>query len=266
MSTPILIIGPSGSGKSTSLRNLNPDETLLIQSLKKPLPFKSTKWKPWDGEKKTGSIFVTDKSKHIVKIIQKAKENGKNKIVIDDFQYQMANEFMRRANEKQFQKFTDIGKNAWDIVQAVIEADDDLRVYILSHTTQDEYGDNIKMKTIGKLLDDKIVMEGMFSIVLRSEVTDGDYHFRTHNNGNDTVKTPLGMFESDEVENDLQMIDDAICEYYEIKTIEELHETIEKLKENIDDKDLLSTINATVKKYKDNYGKLVSIIKKLQKK
>jgi len=216
MSIPVLILGKSGTGKSTSLRNLDPDECILIQTIKKPLPFKTSEWKKWDTRTKTGSVFVTDKADHMIGFIKNAKRLNKKIIIIDDFQYQMSNTFMRKSLEKGFEKFTQIAKEAWLIIQAVIDADDSLRVYILSHSHEDEYGENIKMKTIGKLLDDKIVMEGMFTIVLRSMVNDGEYFFSTQNNGHDTVKSPMGLFEEKEIENDLKQIDEKICEYYEI--------------------------------------------------
>lgn len=262
MSIPVLIIGPSGTGKSTSMRNLNPDNVLLIQALKKPLPFRAG-WKPWNNETKKGTIYVTDKASHIVACIEKAHSNNKKIIIIDDFQYQMSNQFMRRAKEKGYEKFTDIGKDAWDIVQAAINSHDEIRVYILSHTQSDEYGENIKMKTIGKMLDDKITMEGMFSIVLRSQIRDGEYIFSTQNNGNDTVKSPMGLFEL-EIPNDLAEIDAAVCDYYEIDNTEELLNQIEILKEKFDDKDFLKTVTETVDKSKTDSKKLFSIVKKLK--
>ena len=91
MGVGVVVIGRSGTGKSTSIRNLDPEKTLLIQVIKKALPFRSVAWKPWDKSTKTGSIAVTDKSSNIVAAIIRAKDNGKSIIVIDDFQYLMAN-------------------------------------------------------------------------------------------------------------------------------------------------------------------------------
>jgi len=260
MSIPVLIIGKSGTGKSTSLRNLDPDDCILIQALKKPLPFKN-KWKPWDGEKKSGSVFVSDKAKTIIACIKKAKENKKSIVIIDDFQYQMGNQFMRKANEKGYQKFTDIAKDAWDIVQAVIESDDDLRVYILGHSYEDDLGENIRMKTIGKMLDDKITMEGMFSIVFRSILNDGEYFFRTKNSGCDTVKTPMGMFKKEEIPNDLAEIDAAICSYYEIGDNSKMYEKAMQLHSMVDDED--GIILKTIEKFKNNPKKLKTVINKI---
>jgi len=216
MSIPVLIIGKSGTGKTTSLRNLDPKDVILIQAVKKPLPFRTSNWKKWDKEKKQGSVFITDKAKTIIQWIDNAKKYGKKIVIIDDFQYTMSNQFMRRSSEKGYFKFTDIAKDAWSIVQAVINSDDDIRVYILSHSSENDDGENIKMKTIGKLLDDKITMEGLFTIVLRSIVKDGKFFFSTQNNGHDTCKSPIDLFDV-EIDNDINVIDKQICNYYGIK-------------------------------------------------
>lgn len=217
MGIGVVVIGRSGTGKSTGIRNLDPEKTLLIQVIRKALPFRSAAWKPWDKASKTGSIAVTDKSSNIVAAISRAKDNGKSIIVIDDFQYLMANEFMSRSAERGYDKFTDIARHAWDVMNAVLSVDDDVRVYILTHSDTDEYGQNAKMKTIGKMLDEKIVLEGMVTIVLKSTRSDDGYFFATQNDGTDTVKSPLGMFESDLIVNDIAEIDATICEYYGIE-------------------------------------------------
>jgi len=208
MSIATLILGQSGTGKSTSMRNLNPADVLLIQAIKKPLPFRSAGWQPLTKE--GGNVYVCDKAENICKIIEKTQ---KSIIVIDDFQYIMANEFMRRTAEKGYDKFTDIGRAAWDIFNAATGAADHKRVYILSHTEQNESG-TTKIKTIGKMLDEKITLEGMVTICLKTVVTNGVYEFSTQNSGSDTVKSPLGLFESERIDNDLAAVDAAIVEYY----------------------------------------------------
>lgn len=216
MSIATMIIGESGTGKSTSLRNLDPNQTLLIQAVRKPLPFRSIDWKPV-VKGQGGSVFVSDNSAHIVAAMQRT---DKEIIVIDDFQYILANEFMRRVTDNEqgnsaFAKYNEIARHAWDILMAASSLPDHKRVYILSHTSTDDFG-KTKIKTIGKLLDEKIVMEGLVTIVLRTGVQNGEYTFSTKNNGQDTVKAPLGLFESDVVENDLAMVDEAITAYYGI--------------------------------------------------
>jgi hypothetical protein len=208
MSIATMILGQSGTGKTASLRNLDPASTLLIQPVKKPLPFKSTGWGAWSKENHTGNIFHTDQAGHIIKIMHGTK---KPVIVIDDFQYILANEFMRRVLDKEtgnaaFAKYNEIAHNAWSILMAASQLDDWKRVYILGHTQEDESG-KTKAKTIGKLLDEKITLEGLLTIVLRTNVINGNYLFSTKNSGNDTVKSPIGLFDEELIENDLKAID-----------------------------------------------------------
>lgn len=212
MSIATLILGQSGTGKSTSLRNLNPQHVLLIQVIKKPLPFRSPNWTYITPDNKKGSILVSDNPQFIINVINGSKRPI---IIIDDFQYVMANEFMRRSTEKSFDKFTEIGRNAWDVFNAAINAHDHKRVYLLSHTEEDNQG-KTKIKTIGKMLDEKITLEGMVTICLQTSVINEQYIFQTKNNGNSTVKAPMGLFEEDHLENDLNEVDMAICEYYNI--------------------------------------------------
>lgn len=217
MSIPVLIMGESGAGKSTSLRNLDPKECLLIKMLDKPLPFKSSMWKVWDSESKTGSVITTDSSDKICKIIKGAGNYGKKIIIIDDYQYLMANEFMREAETKGYDKFTLIAKHAWEVVKDAMDGTaSDMRVYFLSHSTVDEFG-RTKAKLIGKMLDEKIVLEGMFTVVLKALIENEKHYFSTKSSGQDTVKSPMGMFEDRLIENDLNLVDNIICDYYNIE-------------------------------------------------
>lgn len=201
MGIPVLILGESGTGKSASLRNFKPSELKVINVVNKPLPFKN----------KIESV-ATDDYRTIVKEL---KLNKKKVAVIDDAQYLMANEFMRRATERGFDKFTEIAQNFWSLVNMVKDLPSDQVVYFLAHIERDANG-NEKIKTIGKLLDEKITVEGMFTIVLKTNVTDGVYSFITQNSGHDTVKSPIGMFPSVVIDNDLKYVDEKIRNYYEI--------------------------------------------------
>ena len=212
MSIATMILGESGTGKSSSMRNMDPAETLLIQVVRKPLPFRAKGWSYLTNENKGGNIIVSDSWERIIQLCQKT---SRKQIVIDDFQYVLANEFMRRSQETGFTKFTEIGRHAWEIFTAVASLSDDVRVYLLSHTQTDEAG-TTKCKTIGKMLDEKISVEGMFTIVLRTAVSDNQYTFSTRNNGSDTVKSPMGLFDQERIENDLAAVDAAICEYYDL--------------------------------------------------
>lgn len=219
MSIATLILGQSGTGKSTSLRNLNPDDVLLIQVVKKPLPFRSAGWKYLS--KDGGSIYVSDDPAVIIKRMQ---QTTRPIIVIDDYQYVMANEYMRRSNETGFAKFTEIGRKTWDVFTEAAKLSDDKRVYILSHTEEGELG-KTKIKTIGKMLDEKITLEGMVTICLQTAVINEQYVFSTKNNGHNTVKSPIGLFDSEHIDNDLNAVDKAICEYYGLTT--ETNQSIE---------------------------------------
>ena len=212
MSIATLILGKSGTGKSASLRNFVAADTLPIQVVRKPLPFRAAGWPHYSAENKAGNIFVSDQWDTIIKIMRGTKRKV---IVIDDFQYVLANEYMRRTDEKGYEKFTDIGRHAWELITAASDLPADVRVYVLAHTDQTDAGE-IKMKTIGKMLDEKITPEGLFTIVLRTVVTDKDYFFSTRNNGHDTVKSPIGLFDSERVPNDLAVIDAQISSYYEL--------------------------------------------------
>ena len=202
MGVPVLILGESGSGKSASMRNFKPGEIGIINVSGKPLPFRN--------QLKTVN---TDSYEDIVKTIIAAKAKA---LVIDDAQYLMANEFMRTAKVTGYQKFTDLALNFWKLIQVVINnLPPDKIVYFLAHVERDANG-NEKMKTIGKLLDEKITIEGLFTIVLKTVVQDRHYQFATQTNGQDTVKTPMGMFSDLLIENDLKMVDSTIREYYGI--------------------------------------------------
>lgn len=214
MSIATLILGKSGTGKSTSLRNLVPAETLLLQVIRKPLPFRSTGWSYWDKDNNpTGNIFVSERWDTIIKIMRGTKRKV---IVVDDFQYLLANEYMRRTDEKGYDKFTDIAKHAWEVMSVASGLPPDVRVYLLSHVEENESTGAMKMKTIGKMLDEKITPEGLVTIVLRTTVEDGRYKFMTRNNGMDTTKSPMGLFDEDKIDNDLAVVDAAIADYYGI--------------------------------------------------
>ena len=202
MGVPVLILGESGSGKSASMRNFKPGEIGIINVSRKPLPFRNNL-----------KTVNTDNYEDVVKTIIAAKAKA---LVIDDAQYLMANEFMRTAKVTGYQKFTDLALNFWNLIQVVINnLPPDKIVYFLAHVERDANG-NEKMKTIGKLLDEKITIEGLFTIVLKTVVQDRHYQFATQTNGQDTVKTPMGMFSDLLIENDLKMVDSTIREYYGI--------------------------------------------------
>ena len=214
MSTSILIYGESGTGKSTSIRNMNHENTFIIASISKPLPFRGwkTKYIPF-SKTEGGNYLVSDNCNKIIEtmlFISDKRPEIKN-IIIDDFQYIMSNQYMRRAHEKGYEKFTDIGESTWRVITQSSELRSDLKIYFLSHSDTQE--GKTRIKTIGKMLDEKICVEGMFTIVLNSIVADGNYMFVTQNNGHSIAKSPIGMFETAIIDNDLSTISDTIDKY-----------------------------------------------------
>lgn len=210
MSIAILVLGESGTGKSTSLKNMNPAETLLVQTIQKPLPFRSKDWRPVSRD--GGNIVVSADYAQIVTAMEKT---SRPIVVIDDFQYLMAVEFMARVHEKGYDKFNDLASHYYAILTKASSLAPHKRVYMLSHTDTNEQGVT-RAKTIGKLVNEKLTVEGFVSIVLRTQVINGRYVFSTRNNGADTTKTPLEMFADEHIDNDLAAVDAAVVEYYSL--------------------------------------------------
>lgn len=205
-SVPVLLIGKSGSGKSASLRNFKKDELAIANVLGKPLPFKS------DLEAPKVDDYAT--------ILKAIEHTSKKVIVIDDANYLITNEFMAKSSVKGFDKYNEIGNNFFNLINGIKNVKGGKTVYLIMHEDTDDEG-NVKPKTIGKLLDDKVNIQGMFTVCIRSMFENGKYIFRLKTNGQDCVKTPIGLFEDDEMENDLKIVDEKIREYYELDKEEE---------------------------------------------
>lgn len=221
MSHIVLIMGESGTGKSTSLRNLNPEETFIINVLNKPLPFRGFK-KNYKKlihnvieDTSTGNYYTSDNAKKIVNLIQHInfKRPEIKNIIIDDWQYLMGNEFMRRATEKGYDKFSEIGQNGWIVIDELQRCRDDMEGFVLAHTELDNQG-HLKCKTIGKMLDQNITIEGMFTTILHTCVYDGRYTFLTQNDGTHIAKSPMEMFEDKYIDNDLAYVKSKTNEYF----------------------------------------------------
>ncbi len=211
----ILILASSGKGKSTSLRNLDPEKTMVIQAYKKRLPFKHKDWKHWDKETQTGSIFYAPSFEIAEAAVKKMAEVGKEIIIIDDFVYLFANRVMTDAEQKGFDKWNFLAASYYNLLKSIDEAESDARVYIMTHTDQDENG-IIKMKTAGKLVDNLMTPEGQFTMVLGMKKTEDGAFFITNGSGTVPYKTPMDMFPDKEIPNDLKAIDDVITDFYDI--------------------------------------------------
>ena len=217
MSNTVLIIGQSGSGKSTSLRNLNPKTTFIINVLDKPLPFKAFRknYQALTKQNKDGNYYSTDDWAQVVKCIEMVNKEKPEvtTLVIDDWQYILAHEFMRRVSEKGFDKFSELANHGWSTINACLGTRANLTNFILAHSDVDSTGRS-KCKTIGKMLDEKITIEGLFTTVLHSRVVDGEYKFQTQYDGEFLAKSPMGMFEDHLIPNDLVSVKDAVENYF----------------------------------------------------
>lgn len=216
MSKAVLVMGESGSGKSTSIRNLDPKTTFIINTIDKPLPFKGARNKySFKGtEEIKCNYFASDNPENIIQMIQaiNLRRPEITTIIIDDFQYIMANEYMRRAKERGYDRFTDIASNAWNVINALKGGREDIDAFILSHTELDSNG-KVKIKTIGKMLDTTITVEGMFTVVLHSLYTDQGFKFLTQYDGTHIARSPAEMFPATLIDNDLAAIKQQLNSY-----------------------------------------------------
>ena len=201
MGIPVLILGESGSGKSTSLRNFEENEIGIFNVAGKPLPFR----------KKLNKI---DNAKY-TDIVGRLKLNKLKAYVIDDSQYLMAFEMFDKAKETGYNKFTDVALHFRNLIDFIIkDTPNDVIVYFLHHIEQTETG-KIKAKTSGKMLDNQLTLEGLFSIVLLCKTDGKEHYFETQSDGYTTCKSPMEMFEA-KINNDLKFVDTTIREYYEL--------------------------------------------------
>lgn len=213
MGTPVLILGESGSGKSASLRNFEPEEVSVFNVAGKPLPFRKKLPKRDNSSYQTirqGLGLEPVKRKDgSVGMVQPSKKS----YVIDDSQYLMAFEELDRARETGYQKFTEMALNFSNLVRDIINrTPPDVIVYFLHHTETTDSG-KVKAKTVGKMIDSKLTLEGLFSIVLLCEATSDGHHFITQSDGYTTAKSPMDMFPL-QIDNDLKLVDNTIREYY----------------------------------------------------
>jgi hypothetical protein len=210
-------MGESGTGKSTSMRNLDPAETFIINVMNKPLPFRGyksmyTKVSP-DGL--TGNYYASTNYDHITLVINKInlKRPEIKTIILDDFQYLMADEFMMRCMERGFDKFAEMGNHAYQLLKMLPTLRDDLDIFILTHSEPNELG-KMKIKTIGKMIDNNVTIEGMYSTVLQTELRDGQYTFITQGDARHIAKSPMGMFDSRNIPNDLAIVKQRMSAYF----------------------------------------------------
>lgn len=222
MGIPVLIIGESGSGKTYSIKELDPEKVGIFLCEKNRLPFR----KKFNTYKVRNMQRMSDSNQPqiirqsvVIQTVLRNPKDPKKIYVIDDSQYIMANEYFDRANEKGYDKFVDIGANFRNLVHLVNnELADDVVVYFLHHPETDSNTGRVKAKTIGKMLDEKLTLEGCFDIVLHARTDGVEHWFSTQSDGTDTAKSPEFMF-PDKIPNDLRLVDATIREYYGLEAV-----------------------------------------------
>lgn len=205
MGIAVLILGESGSGKSASMRNFVESDVRILNVASKPFPFRNV-----------NKLKKADKATY--SMIKGAVSSGKSlSYVVDDAQYLMAFESFEKANETGYTKFTNMAKNYEEMLRYIQEeTTPDTIVYIMQHIETDENG-KVKAKTLGKMLDQQLTIEGLFTIVLLCKADRNKHYFVTQSDGTNPCKSPMGMFDEIEIDNDLKLVDDAIREYYGLK-------------------------------------------------
>lgn len=224
MAQGILIVGPSGSGKSTSLENLSAKETFIINVKNKPLPFKG--WKNnyllFTKDNPNGNYIGTDDPGTMLKIMQHVSDKMPHikNLIVEDFNYMAANEFMQKAADPGYGKFTSIAKNIYSVIDIHNKLREDLTIAYINHEDEstDSMGDRkVRAKTVGRLVDSLITIEGLFTIVLFTKVKKGkegsEYYFITQTDGVTSAKSPKGMFDTLEIPNDLNYVIEKMNEY-----------------------------------------------------
>jgi predicted ATP-dependent serine protease len=225
MAQSALIIGDSGCGKSTSVESLDPSSTFIINVANKPLPFKGwkAKYTPWSKTNLTGNMYIKSDADSIISCLQyiSIQRPEIKTVVIDDWQYMSAFEYMEKAMEKGYDKFTKMSMNLTRVARIQNDLRDDLIIFFLTHSEDSVDIDGnrkVKAKTIGKMIDTTLTLEGLFSIVLFAKAKKDKekgikYVFETQTNGENTCKTPKGMFLETEIPNDLNLVRTAIIDY-----------------------------------------------------
>ena len=226
----LCIYGESGSGKSTALRNMNPETTFIISTTGKPLPFRGWKKKyvPFvinkDDKSVSGNYYISSNWEgilKILKIINKKMPHIKT-VVIDDMQYILSYEFVDRATEVGYTKFSELAQHLMEILRYSEQMREDCTMCFLTHSENvgTEIDPKYVIKTVGKLLAEKVTLEGLFTYIFCTKVQEGDdgkmeYKLITNNDGKCLAKTPMDMFSDIEIDNDLNQILETIKKYNE---------------------------------------------------
>jgi len=218
MSKTLLIIGRPGSGKSSSIYNLDPSTTFIISVASKSLPFRGTakKYTPITGwDDKINNWYASDNCSQIIaciNMVDKKRPDIKT-LIVDDWQYMLSHEFMRRATERSFDKYNDLAQNGWHSIMALKNCRESLFTVVIGHSELDNQG-FYRIKTIGKLLAEKMDFEGEFEMCLHARVVNGEYVFQTQQDSEYMARNPRDMFKEFLIPNDLVAVKDAVENYY----------------------------------------------------
>lgn len=204
MGVSVLVLGHSGSGKSTSLRNFEDGEIGIFNVASKPLPFRKK--------------LATLNNAQYNQIHNSLMGNKLRAYVIDDANYLMAFQNFAKANQKGYDKFTDMAVSFERLLEAANNTNEDTITYFFMHPDYDDAG-RMKPKTIGKMLDNQLCVEGMFPIVIQAYNDEGGYFFLTKSDGTNPVKAPMGMLDEGIIDNDLKLVDSRIREYWGMKPL-----------------------------------------------
>lgn len=223
MNNSILILGDSGTGKSTSIRTLPPKETFILNVINKPLPFRGSAklYTKLSSDGLTGNYYCTDEAaqiKRVMNLVNNKRPDIKY-LVLDDFGYVPMNAFMKRAMVKGYDRFSEIASEFNTAMELINQLRDDLFCFAMMHIETDKQG-KTKPKTVGNMIDQYINIEGKFTCVLHTSVSDGHYKFIVNNDGLHTAKSPLGMFDSSMIDNDLFYVVNKINEYNNFEDVE----------------------------------------------
>lgn len=202
MAKLVLVIAKSGTGKSSSIRNLKPEEAAVVLCSGKDLPFRHN----------LTTMIPKNGYPDVLNIIDKST---KPIIIIDDANYLMSFEEMSRVNESGYGKFTHMASNMFQVFKHILDKDSDQVFYIMAHQaeSEDKNDDQLRFKTTGRMLSEKVVLEGLTNIVITTEVSEGEFLFRVQTDGKG-VKSPMGMFDTPTIPNDLKLVDDAVRKFY----------------------------------------------------
>lgn len=214
----VLVIGQPGTGKTAAIRTLEPAKTFLVNVLEKPLPFRIKKadYTKISKSNPQGNMFASADWNELIRCIKNVSDNMPNieNLIIDDWQYLMSSEYIRRHKERGFDKYTEIQVQAWSTIQACVQTRKNLNCFILTHSEVGPDGTH-KIQTLGKMLDEKMKLDGLFIHILHARFIDGQYMLQTKMDGPYLARSPMEMWQDTYIPNDLKLVAETVKNYSE---------------------------------------------------